>query len=124
MNHVSSIGRAEFIPFFIFVMLIGNFEFCVPGFEYAQRLDCHKAIVNLPIRVKRNSERFYVNLLSPLGAQNEDLRRRLASLTIDLKTINRNRRNFILTILEFLFLPKIDILVILKCSKLSYSYML
>lgn len=62
MNHVSSIGRAELIPFFTFVMFIGSFEFCVPGFEYAQRLDYFKAIVNLPIRVKGNSERISVNL--------------------------------------------------------------
>lgn len=73
LKHVSCIGRAELIPFFIFVMSIGNFEFCVLRFENAQRLNCYKAIVNLPIRVKGDSERISVNLLSALEAPNEDL---------------------------------------------------
>ena len=65
MNHVSSIRRAELIPFFMFVMLI---EFCVPGFEYARRLDCYKAIDNLSIRVKGNWESVSVKSLSKLEA--------------------------------------------------------
>ena len=56
------------IPFFIFVTLIRNFEFCVPGFEYAHRLDCYKAIVNLLIRVNGNSESISVKSLSKLEA--------------------------------------------------------
>ena len=73
LKHVSSIWRVELIPFFIFVLLIGNFEFCVLGFENAQRLNCYKATVNLPIRVKENSERISVKTLSALEAPNEDL---------------------------------------------------
>lgn len=73
MKRVSSIGRVELIPFFIFVMLIGNFEFCSLGFENAQRLNCFKATVNLPVRVKGNSERISVKSLSALEASNEDL---------------------------------------------------
>ena len=45
---------------------------CVPGFENAQWLACLKAIVNLLIRVNRNSKCICGNLLSLLGAQNED----------------------------------------------------
>lgn len=71
MKRVSSIGSVELIPFFIFVMLIGNFEFCSLGFENAQRLNCFKATVNLSVRVEGNSERISVKSLSTLEASND-----------------------------------------------------
>ena len=44
------------------------------GFDYTSlHWPVKKAIVKLPIRLKRNSKGTSINLLSPLGAQDKDL---------------------------------------------------